>query len=66
MVVEALSSHRPYRPALDIDYALAAITEQRGLRFDPEAVDACLAIFRGNGYSLPLHFQEQAGRQKER
>lgn len=65
-VVEALPSHRPYRPALGIDYALAAIAELRGLRFDPEAVDACLALFRENGYSLQSHLQEQAGLQKER
>ncbi|MHB8788896.1 MAG: CBS domain-containing protein [Desulfobulbaceae bacterium] len=61
-VVEALSSHRPYRPALGVDYALAVIAEQRGLLFDPEAVDACLAIFRESGYSLQPHFQEQARR----
>jgi PAS domain S-box-containing protein/putative nucleotidyltransferase with HDIG domain len=45
-VVEAMASHRPYRPALGIDVALAEIEEQRGVLYDPDAVDACLRLFR--------------------
>ena len=41
-VVEAMSSHRPYRPALGIDKALEEISQNRGILYDPEIVDACL------------------------
>ena len=50
-VMEAVSSHRPYRPALGTDTALNIITKGRGTLFDPSAVDACLAVFR-DGYRL--------------
>lgn len=45
-VVEAMASHRPYRPALGIDVALAEISRNRGILFDPQVVDACLKVFR--------------------
>ncbi len=51
-VVEAMSSHRPYRPALGIDAALKEIEAKRGIWFDPDAVDACLRLFRKKGFSL--------------
>lgn len=51
-VVEAMSSHRPYRPGLGIEIALAEITKQRGIYFDPAVVDACLTLFREQGYSF--------------
>jgi len=40
-VVEAMASHRPYRPALGIDKALEEISKNREALYDPEAVDAC-------------------------
>jgi len=43
-VVEAMTSHRPYRPALGLDLALAEITLKRGTHFDAQAVDACLRV----------------------
>lgn len=43
-VVEAMSSHRPYRPALGIDAALAEIQANRGKLYDPQVVDACVSI----------------------
>ncbi len=49
-VVEAIASHRPYRPALGIDLALSEIINHRGTQFDPEAVDACLRIFNKKEY----------------
>ena len=52
-VVEAMASHRPYRPGLGIDAALAEIESNRGKLFDPAVVDACLRLFRLNGYRLP-------------
>jgi PAS domain S-box-containing protein len=44
-VVEAMSSHRPYRPALGIDAALEEIRRGRGSSYDPEVADICLRIF---------------------
>lgn len=50
--VEAMASHRPYRPALGIDRALKEIERNRGTGFEPLAVDACLRLFREKGYQL--------------
>ncbi|MEK7875967.1 MAG: PAS domain S-box protein, partial [Pseudomonadota bacterium] len=52
-VVEAMSSHRPYRPGLGIDKALAEIARGRGTAYDAEAADACLRLFREKHYQLP-------------
>lgn len=52
-VVEAMSSHRPYRPGLGVDAALAEIERGRGTAYDADAVDACLRLFRQHGYQLP-------------
>jgi len=51
-VVEAMSSHRPYRPALGIDKALEEISQNRGILYDPEVVDACLKIFKEKGFKF--------------
>jgi HD-GYP domain-containing protein (c-di-GMP phosphodiesterase class II) len=45
-VVEAMSSHRPYRPALDIDMALDEIQKGKGTVYDSDAVDACIGLFK--------------------
>jgi len=45
-VVEAITSHRPYRPGLGLEVALEEITHSRGILYDPQVVDACLAVFR--------------------
>jgi len=52
-VVEAMASHRPYRSALGIDVALEEISKNKGVLYDPGAVDACLRLFNGKEYSLP-------------
>ncbi|MBI4808252.1 MAG: HD domain-containing protein [Nitrosomonadales bacterium] len=52
-VVEAMSSHRPYRPGLGVDAALEEITRSRGTRYDEKVVDACVALFREREYVLP-------------
>ena len=52
-VVEAMSSHRPYRPGLGLDKALAEIERGRGSAYDPEVADACLRQFREKGYAIP-------------
>jgi len=49
--VEAMSSHRPYRPALGIERALGQIRSDRETLFDPLVVDACLRVFE-NGYQM--------------
>jgi len=51
-VVEAMASHRPYRPSLGIDEALAEIEKNRGILYDNTVVDACLKLFRERGYQL--------------
>jgi HD-GYP domain-containing protein (c-di-GMP phosphodiesterase class II) len=45
-VIEAMSSHRPYRPALGIDQALEEISKNKGILYDPEVVDTCLMLFK--------------------
>jgi len=50
-VVEAISSHRPYRPALGVDAALDEIKKGKGRLYNPAAVDACLALFE-KGFSF--------------
>ena len=45
-VVEAMASHRPYRPALGIDIALEEIEKNKDGIYDPEVADACLIIFK--------------------
>jgi HD-GYP domain-containing protein (c-di-GMP phosphodiesterase class II) len=52
-VVEAMASHRPYRPGLGIDKALAEIEHGRGTLYDPDVADACLRLFRQKGYAIP-------------
>lgn len=51
-VVEAMTSHRPYRPGLGIDAALQHITECSGTWYQPEVVEACLKLFREGRYSF--------------
>lgn len=51
-VVEAMSSHRPYRPALGIDESLKEIVRNKGILYDPYVVDACIKLFREKGFSF--------------
>jgi len=51
-VVEAMSSHRPYRPALGINKALEEISQNRGILYDPEVVDACIKLFKEKGFKF--------------
>jgi HD-GYP domain-containing protein (c-di-GMP phosphodiesterase class II) len=43
-VVEAMASHRPYRPAQGLDAAMKEISEKQGALYDPEVVDGCLKM----------------------
>ena len=49
-VVEAMASHRPYRPAKGIDMALEEIEANKGIFYDIRAVDACVRLFREKGF----------------
>jgi PAS domain S-box-containing protein len=51
-VVESMSSHRPYRPALGIDKALEEINLNRGVLYDATVVDACIKLFSDKNYTL--------------
>ena len=47
-VVEAMSSHRPYRPALGLEKATAEIRHQSDILYDADVVDACLKVVTEN------------------
>ncbi len=51
-VVEAMASHRPYRPSLGIERALNEIEQEKGKLYDPAAVDICLSLFRDRAFSF--------------
>ena len=44
-VIEAMSSHRPYRPSLGIEKALEEIVKNKGKLYDTKVVDACVRVF---------------------
>jgi putative two-component system response regulator len=52
-VVEAMSSHRPYRAALGNAVALEELSRNRGTLYDSEVVDACLNLFYEKKYEFP-------------
>jgi PAS domain S-box-containing protein/putative nucleotidyltransferase with HDIG domain len=51
-VVEAMSSHRPYRPSHGVEKALEEIERNRGVLYDAAVVDACLRRFKEKGFSF--------------
>jgi putative two-component system response regulator len=51
-VVEAIASHRPYRPALGLQKALQEITQNRGTLYDSEVVNICLRLFLEKGFDF--------------
>ncbi|MBE0478786.1 diguanylate cyclase [Candidatus Aerophobetes bacterium] len=51
-VVEAMSSHRPYRPALGIEKALEEISKNQAKLYDEDVVDACLELFTKEKFQL--------------
>jgi PAS domain S-box-containing protein len=53
-VLEAMVSHRPYRPALGVNTALEEITKNRGTLYDAAVVDACLSLFRDKGFRFKV------------
>jgi HD-GYP domain-containing protein (c-di-GMP phosphodiesterase class II) len=53
-VVEAIASHRPYRPALGLDFAFDELAKHRGILYDADAVDACIDLFRTKGFAFSM------------
>jgi len=51
-VVEAISSHRPYRPALGISFALNEISKNKGILYDANVVDICLKLFQKKNFAF--------------
>jgi putative nucleotidyltransferase with HDIG domain len=51
-VMEAMASHRPYRPSLGIEVALEEIEKNKVILYDEAVADACLKLFREKGYKL--------------
>ena len=51
-VVEAMASHRPYRPGLGIDIALDEIEKNTGRLYDPKVAAACRALFKEGRFSF--------------
>lgn len=53
-VLEAMSNHRPYRPAVGLDAALDEIVAQRNIKYDADVVDAAIRLYRTRGKHLPV------------
>ena len=51
-VLESMSSHRPYRPALGIEQALQEISQDKGIFYDSKVVDTCIRLFQGERFSF--------------
>jgi HD-GYP domain-containing protein (c-di-GMP phosphodiesterase class II) len=51
-VVEAMSSHRPYRPAMGIQKALEELEDNKGILYDDNLVDICVKLFKEEGFQF--------------
>lgn len=51
-VVEAMASHRPYRPPLGVEKALKELVANSGRLYDPEVVEVCLRVFKEKHYTF--------------
>jgi HD-GYP domain-containing protein (c-di-GMP phosphodiesterase class II) len=51
-VVEAMTSHRPYRAALGVKAALDEIDDGAGRRYDADVCRACISVFREHGFAF--------------
>jgi HD-GYP domain-containing protein (c-di-GMP phosphodiesterase class II) len=51
-VVEAMSSHRPYRAALGMEAALAEVREHAGAKYDAEVVASCVKLVEEQGFQF--------------
>jgi len=51
-VVEAMATHRPYRPALGLEAALEEINTKKGILYDPNVVSVCLRLFQDKNFVI--------------
>ncbi len=58
-VVEAMASHRPFRPSLGIEAALNEVMQKRELLYDSEAVEACLVVLTQFGFDLEQFMEHE-------
>jgi putative nucleotidyltransferase with HDIG domain len=58
-VVEAMASHRPYRPALGMDKALEEINKGKGKLYDPEVADTCNRLIKNKRFNFTIQFKSQ-------
>ncbi|MCX8160608.1 MAG: PAS domain S-box protein [Candidatus Saccharicenans sp.] len=54
-VVEAMSSHRPYREAHSLEETMAEIEKNKGILYDEKVAEVCLALFRKKGYNFSFN-----------
>ena len=54
-------SHRPYRPALGVDAALAEIERDAGAAYDADVATACVTLFRESGFEVVWPFLSAPG-----
>jgi len=52
-VIEAITTHRPYRAGLGLEAALQEVIDHRTTLYDAAVVDACVRLFREQHYVLP-------------
>ncbi len=60
-VVESISSHRPYRPALGMDKALEEILKNKGVLYDSAVVDACVRLYVQKGFEISEDHEDMEG-----
>ena len=58
-VVESISSHRPYRPALGVRKALEEISNKKNIYYDSEVVDACVRLFNKKNFTFESDLPEE-------
>ena len=51
-VVEAMTNHRPYRPALGMEVALKEIKKNKDILYDPKVVDTCVNVFKDKRFKF--------------
>jgi len=51
-VAEAMSSHRPYRPALGMEAALVEVRAHAGVKYDADVVAACVRLVEKQGFQF--------------
>lgn len=59
-VVEAMSSHRPYRPMLGTDAAVNEISNNQGTLYDPQVSGACIRLIRQEGFSIETSLTQRS------